>query len=147
MQHMFHQSNSEKSSRKDIVELLTEFGITPTQQRIVIAQELLSKPQHLSADQVLQRVNAQTNTVSKATVYNTLGLFSEKGLIREVIVDSTKAFYDSNTKPHHHFYDVDSGTLHDIESGELAIEGLPEPPMETEIRDIDVIVRVSAKSR
>lgn len=145
MQHMF-QALSEKSSRKDVVEMLTEYGITPTQQRIVIAQELLSKPQHLSADQVLQRVNTHSNTVSKATVYNTLGLFSEKGLIREVIVDSTKVFYDSNTKPHHHFYDVESGTLHDIESAELAIEKMPEPPMAMEIKDIDVIVRVSPRA-
>ena len=147
MQHMFQQALSEKSSRKDVVEMLTEYGITPTQQRIVIAQELLSRPQHLSADQVLQRVNAHANTVSKATVYNTLGLFSEKGLIREVIVDSTKVFYDSNTKPHHHFYDIESGNLHDIESAELAIEGLPEPPLSMEITDIDVIVRVSPKAR
>ena len=145
MQHMF-QALSEKSSRKDVVEMLTEYGITPTQQRIVIAQELLSKPQHLSADQVLQRVNIHSNTVSKATVYNTLGLFSEKGLIREVIVDSTKVFYDSNTRPHHHFYDVESGTLHDIEPTELAIEKLPEPPLAMEIKDIDVIVRVSPRN-
>ncbi|WP_455219815.1 Fur family transcriptional regulator, partial [Kaarinaea lacus] len=87
---MLHQVLIDKSSRKDVVKLLAEHGITPTQQRILIAQEMLCKHQHLSADQVLQRVNANSNTVSKATVYNTLGLFTDKGLIKEVIVDSSK---------------------------------------------------------
>ena len=146
MRRMLHQVLIDKSSRKDVVKLLAEHGITPTQQRILIAQEMLCKHQHLSADQVLQRVNAHSNTVSKATVYNTLGLFTDKGLIKEVIVDSSKVFYDSNTKPHHHFYDVDSGSLHDICSESLAIEGLPEPPAAMKIKDIDVIVRVSSKA-
>lgn len=145
MRRMLQQVLSEKSSRKDVVNVLALHGITPTQQRILIAQVMLSRHQHLSADQVLQRVNSQSHTVSKATVYNTLGLFTDKGLIKEVIVDSTKVFYDSNIKPHHHFYDIDSGTLHDIDSGQLAIEGLPEPPAALKIQDIDVIVRVSAK--
>ncbi|MEJ2181510.1 MAG: Fur family transcriptional regulator [Gammaproteobacteria bacterium] len=143
---MLHQVFLDKSSRKDVVKLLAKHGITPTQQRILIAQEMLHKHQHLSADQVLQRVNAHSNTVSKATVYNTLGLFTEKGMIKEVIVDSSKVFYDSNTKPHHHFYDVDTGSLHDICSENLAIEGLPEPPSAMTIKDIDVIVRVSSKA-
>ena len=143
---MFHQVLIEKSSRKDVVNLLAEHGITPTQQRILIAQEMLSKHQHLSADQVLQRVNAQSNTVSKATIYNTLGLFTEKGLIKEVIVDSTKVFYDSNTASHHHFYDIDSGTLVDIAPEQVAIQALPEPPAAMKIQHIDVIVRVSSKA-
>jgi Fur family transcriptional regulator, iron response regulator len=146
MRRMLHQVFLDKSSRKDVVKLLAKHGITPTQQRILIAQEMLHKHQHLSADQVLQRVNAHSNTVSKATVYNTLGLFTEKGMIKEVIVDSSKVFYDSNTKPHHHFYDVDTGSLHDICSENLAIEGLPEPPSAMTIKDIDVIVRVSSKA-
>ncbi len=145
MRRMLHQVFIDKSSRKDVVRLLAEHGITPTQQRILIAQEMLCKHQHLSADQVLQRVNAQTHTVSKATVYNTLGLFTNKGLIKEVIVDSSKVFYDSNINPHHHFYDVDSGALHDINGDCLAIQGLPEPPDAMKIKNIDVIVRVSSK--
>jgi Fur family iron response transcriptional regulator len=143
---MLQQVLTDKSSRKDVVRLLTEHGITPTQQRILIAQEMLSRHQHLSADQVLQRVNAHSNTVSKATVYNTLGLFTEKGLIKEVIVDSSKVFYDSNTKPHHHFYNIDSGSLHDIESEHLAIERIPDPPAAMKIQDVEVIVRVSSKA-
>jgi len=143
---MLQQVSIEKSSRKDVVRLLTEHGITPTQQRILIAQEMLSRHQHLSADQVLQRVNAHSNTVSKATVYNTLGLFTDKGLIKEVIVDSSKVFYDSNTNPHHHFYNIDSGSLQDIEIEHVAIERLPEPPAAMKIHDVEVIVRVSSKA-
>jgi Fur family iron response transcriptional regulator len=142
---MLQQVISEKSSRKEIVNALSAHGITPTQQRILIAQVMLSKMQHLSADQILQRVNGQSHAVSKATVYNTLNLFIDKGLIKEVIVDASKVFYDSNTRPHHHFYDIDSGTLHDIESSELAIEGLPEPPATLKIQDIDIIVRLSSR--
>ena len=143
---MIYPMHFEKSSRKDVVNLLAEHGITPTQQRILIAQEMLSKHQHLSADQVLQRVNAQANTVSKATVYNTLGLFTEKGLIKVVIVDPSKVFYDSNTDDHHHFYDVDAGTLHDIASDNLAINMMPEPPENAQIKHVEVIVRVTSKA-
>jgi Fur family iron response transcriptional regulator len=145
MRRMLQQVLSENSSRRDIVNALTVHGITPTQQRILIAKVMLSRPQHLSADQVLQRINTQSHSVSKATVYNTLSLFVDKGLIKEVIVDATKVFYDSNTRPHHHFYDIDSGTLHDIDSDQLAIEKLPEPPASLKIKDIDLIVRVSSK--
>ena len=62
---------------------------------------------------------------SLATVYNTLGLFASKGLIREVIVDPSKVFYDSNTKPHHHFFNVDTGLLRDFDSDAVQIEQLP----------------------
>jgi len=108
-----------------VVKLLTQHNITPTQQRVKIGMVLLTKRQHLSADQILVRVNFEASVVSKATVYNTLGLFVTKGLIREVIVDSAKVFYDSNTQPHHHFYNVDTGELSDIGTSDLLINQLP----------------------
>jgi len=125
-----------------VVKQLTQHNITPTQQRVKIGMVLLTKCQHLSADQILARVNSEASVVSKATVYNTLGLFVAKGLIREVIVDSAKVFYDSNTQPHHHFYNVDTGTLHDIEGDQLEINGLPSPPQSAVVQGIDIIVRV-----
>ena len=127
---------------KSIVQLLNEHGISPTQQRVEIAQALLAKPQHLSADQVLNIVNRDRNIASKATVYNTLGLFAQKGLIREVIIDLTKVFYDSNTENHYHFYNVDTGELQDLNPSELDISHLPVPPEGTVRDGIDVIVRV-----
>ena len=90
--------------KAEITKRLQDKGVSPTQQRLEIAQILFARPQHLSAEEVLNIVNAQAPLVSKATVYNTLGLFARKGLVREVIVDPTKVFYDSNTTEHHHFY-------------------------------------------
>ena len=87
-------------------------------------------------------VNEGKDHVSKATVYNTLGLFTRKGLIREVIVDPSRVFYDPNTCDHHHFYNVDTGELRDIKASELAIETLPELPSGTVADGVDVIIRL-----
>ena len=126
-----------------ITERLTSCGITPTQQRLDIAAILFAKPQHLSAEQVLELVNADTATVSKATVYNTLGLFADKGLINEVIVDPAKIFYDSNTQAHYHFYHVDTGKLEDIPVSAVALDQLPELPPGTHQERVDIIIRVN----
>ncbi len=129
-------------TKPEVVSLLQAHGITPTQQRVEIAQVLFAKPQHLSAEQVLAMVNQEHTLVSKATVYNTLGLFARKGLIREIIVDPTRVFYDPTTSEHHHFYNVDSGTLMDIDSGTLVVGELPRLPEGTVAEGIDVIIRV-----
>lgn len=121
---------------------LQDADVSPTQQRLDIAQILFARPQHLSADQVLNIVNAQGAVVSKATVYNTLGLFARKGLVREVIVDPTKVFYDSNTTAHHHFYNIDTGTLADIEPDAIGLDQLPALPEGTEAEAVDVIIRI-----
>ena len=123
--------------------LLKTHGILPTQQRLLIARVLLDRDQHLSADQVLSRVNDDRDRVSKATVYNTLGLFARKGLVREVIVDPNRVFYDTNTSDHHHFYNIDTGELRDIKSHEIQINALPELPDGTSAEDVNVIIRIS----
>jgi len=137
---MFFQAAPNR--KQFIVNLLTQHGITPTQQRVEIGMVLLTKAQHLSADQLLERVNSNAPVASKATIYNTLGLFVEQGLVREVIVDSKKVFYDSNTDPHHHFYDTESGTLHDIAIDEVEIKTLPKPPKQAVIKDVSIVFRV-----
>ncbi len=124
---------------------LESHGITATPQRVEIARILLAQPQHLSAEQVLSLVKQGDLPVSKATIYNTLGLFAEKGLVREVIVDPSKVFYDSNCSAHHHFYDVDSCTLTDIDSGEIAVGEPPELPDGKVVDRVDVIVRVRSR--
>ncbi|WP_455202936.1 Fur family transcriptional regulator [Kaarinaea lacus] len=143
---MFYDISQKTNLKRHVIKLLNDHNITPTQQRVEIGMVLFTKDQHLSADKVLEKVNTEGSIASKATIYNTLGLFARKGLIREVIVDSTKVFYDSNTRPHHHFYDVDNGTLHDIESDNLRITGLPTPPHDAMIKDVDVIVRIQKKA-
>jgi len=123
-------------------QLLANRGITPTQQRVEIARVLLARPQHLSAEELLLRVNRRGHGVSKATVYNTLGLFARRGLVREVIVDPNKIFYDSNTSEHHHVYNTSTGLLTDIEAHEIAVGELPPTPEGTEFTGVDIIVRV-----
>ncbi len=139
---MIKEFQNRTMTREGAAELLQEFGIQATQQRIEIAQILFAKPQHLSAEQVMNAVNSDGPAVSKATVYNTLGLFAQKGLVREVIVDPTRVFYDSNTHMHHHFYNVDTGALTDIEPGRVNITDLPDLPQGTEPEAVEVIIRV-----
>ncbi|QKT02964.1 transcriptional repressor [Ectothiorhodospiraceae bacterium 2226] len=130
-------------STRRVIELLQAHGIQPTQQRVDIGEILFAQPQHMSAEQVLTLVNQdQPGSVSKATVYNTLGLFAEKGLVREVIVDPSKVFYDSNTSDHHHFYNVDTGALTDVDAEHVAVTRLPQLPDGTEAAGVDIIIRI-----
>lgn len=121
---------------------LQSAGIGPTSQRLRIAEVLLSTPRHLSADQVLAEVNHTAAAVSKATVYNTLRLFSERGLVREIVVNPDRVFYDSSPTPHHHFYNADTGELTDIPAETVTVSGLPRSPEGTEPEQVEVIVRI-----
>ena len=121
---------------------LQAHDVSPTAQRLQIAEVLFSEPQHLSAEQILAAVKRAGAKVSKATVYNTLKLFTDKGLVREVIVDPTRVFYDSSTHVHHHFYNADTGMLMDIPSDEIGFAQLPNLPSGTRQDGIDVIIRV-----
>lgn len=134
--------NNRARNREEVRELLRGTGITPTEQRVEIGQILFCRAQHVTAERVLENVNNGVSKVSKATVYNTLGLFAEKGLIREVIVDPSKLFYDTNLSPHHHFYRTDTGELEDVPAEHLKIENLPDLPTGMDIEGIDVVIRV-----
>jgi Fur family iron response transcriptional regulator len=142
---MSEQKNTSLEPDSDISAQLRAAGITPTQQRVQIAEILFARPQHLSADQILAIVNQHGQHASKATIYNTLGLFARKGLVREVIVDPGKVFYDSNTRDHHHFYNVETGTLTDISADAVQLSNLPELPADTEVAGIDIIFRVRTR--
>ena len=139
---MSNKADKQALSGDHIEELLREHGILPTQQRLLIASVLLERQQHLSADQVMHLVNGEHHLVSKATVYNTLGLFANHGLVREVIVDPARGFYDSNTGSHHHFYNIDTGELTDIDSDSMEITTLPDMPSGTVAAGVDIIIRV-----
>lgn len=130
-------------NREEIIKKLKSYGVSPTNQRVDIAQVLFARPQHLSAEQILKMVNEESrSTASKATIYNTLGLFTKKGLVRELIVDPTKVFYDSNMTNHFHFYNTDTGMLSDIPNDAIHFDKLPELPEGTESSGIEVIVRI-----
>jgi len=129
-------------TRDNLAEKLRAHGINPTHQRIEIAFALFSRHEHLSADQVMAIVNTRHSETSKATVYNTLNLFLEKKLIREVIVDPNKVFYDPNTEPHYHMYDLESGRLTDIDATDVRVTGLPTLPSGMVTEGMDIIIRV-----
>ena len=129
-------------TRDNLAEVLRRHGINPTHQRIEIAFALFSHQEHLSADRILAIVNDRHAETSKATVYNTLNLFLERRLIRKVIVDPSKVFYDPNTEPHHHLYNIDTGELADIDAGSIEISGLPPLPQGMVTAGVDIIVRV-----
>jgi Fur family iron response transcriptional regulator len=132
----------QKYTRDNMADLLRQHGINPTHQRIEIAYAMFSRCEHLSADQILAIVNTKHSETSKATVYNTLNLFVEKKMIREVIVDPSKVFYDPNTMEHHHFYDVVTGHLTDIDATDFKVAHLPKLPPGMIAEGVDVIVRI-----
>ncbi|VAW97171.1 Iron-responsive regulator Irr [hydrothermal vent metagenome] len=137
----YNEPQAQSVVKEAMIKKLKSHNITPTQQRVEIATILFEKPQHLSAEQVLSKVNGNA-AVSKATVYNTLGLFARKGLVHEVVVDPSKVFYDSNVTKHHHFYNLDTGVLTDIELDAINLTAMPDLPMGTKSVGVDVIIRV-----
>lgn len=128
--------------RADILCKFSACGIQSTPQRIEIAEILFEREQHLSAEQLLDRLRANRSGVSKATVYNTLNLFAERGLVRECIVDPERRFYDSNTEAHHHFFIMDTGELVDIPDGEIQFADLPEIPAGGQIEGVEVLIKI-----
>ncbi len=134
------------SDSNQLKHVLENHNIRPTSQRIDIARVLLAKPQHLSAEEVFSQVNKTDDLVSKATVYNTLNLFVDEGLINQVLIDSSYVFYDSNTEPHHHFYNEDTGLLQDIDDEGMLVKAIPELPRNTVQTGIDIVVRVKNQS-
>jgi Fur family iron response transcriptional regulator len=125
---------------------LYECGIRPTAQRVRIASLLLYAPQHLSAEQILANLRAAGARVSKATVYNTLNLFAARGLIRQLSIDGSRAWFDSNVDAHYHFHDVTSGALIDVPVPEVEFSRLPPPPPGTEVAGIDLVIRLRRKA-
>jgi len=129
-------------TRDEIADKLESFGVLPTPQRLDVGEIILSRPQHASADEILDGVRAMGAQVSKATVYNTLNLFCERGLLRTVKVDPTRQYYDPTIEPHHHFYNIDSGELVDIEPDAISLQIKTALPIGTERAGVDVVIRV-----
>jgi Fur family iron response transcriptional regulator len=126
----------------DIVKTLEQHGAKVTSQRVALAEILFARPQHLSADALLDAARRAGVRVSKATVYNTLNLFAECGLVREVNVDGTRVYYDSTTHPHHHLFNVDTGELTDLSEDSVRLAEMPELPDGTEAAGLEVVVRI-----
>jgi len=128
--------------RAQIMVEFEKFGVLATPQRLEIATILFEKPQHLSAEQIIDRLRASGSGVSKATVYNTLNLFTERKLVHECVVDPERRFYDSNSEPHHHFYNVDTGDLTDIPREGIKLEAIPDFPKGAHLDKVEVLIKV-----
>ncbi len=121
---------------------LRAHAIQPTSQRLQIAAALLATPQHLTAEQLAGALRARGARVSKATLYNTLRLFADRGLVRELMLGGTRVWFDSNVGPHYHFQDERTGALCDIATSAVAFERLPDPPAGMEIAGVDLVIRL-----
>jgi Fur family iron response transcriptional regulator len=125
---------------------LRAVGLRPTRQRLALARLLFEKgDRHVTADELHAEAVEAGVGVSLATVYNTLNQFTEAGLLREVAVEAGRAYFDTNTSNHHHFYFEDRGKLVDIPAEGLSVEGVPNAPAGTEVARVDVIVRLRAR--
>jgi Fur family transcriptional regulator, iron response regulator len=122
--------------------ILERAGVRPTSQRVRIAQILLAEPRHLTADQILESLRQSQGRVSKATVYNTLKLFVDQGLARQIHADPERCVYDSLMTPHHHFQDLDTGEMFDIRPEDLSFAKLPPLPPGTEMADVTVVIGI-----
>lgn len=122
---------------------LRNAGLRPTRQRLALAKLLFeNENRHVSAEQLHNEASREGIRVSLATVYNTLHQFTESGMMREVVVESGRSFFDTNTTDHHHFYMTKSGRLEDIPPGEIDITRAPSAPSGAAIERIDIVVRV-----
>lgn len=118
-------------------------GLRPTRQRLALAKLLFDGgDRHVTAEQLHGEALSARVRVSLATVYNTLHQFVTTGLLREVVVDPGRSYFDTNSDDHHHFYFTDSGRLQDIPSDSVTVADLPDAPAGTAVDRVDVIVRL-----
>jgi Fur family transcriptional regulator, iron response regulator len=136
-------------SQKDLelkTEQLRAAGLRPTRQRIALASLLFGRgDRHVTAEMLHAEALQNGIPVSLATIYNTLHQFLEAGLLREVAVEGSKTYFDTNTSDHFHFFFENDGVLVDIEANNLKLENLPKPPEGMEITRVDVLVRLSPR--
>jgi Fur family transcriptional regulator, iron response regulator len=129
-----------------VASLMKSAGLRPTRQRLALGGLLFAgKDRHVTAEQLHAEVVALGEHVSLATVYNTLHQFRRAGLLRELAIDGSKAYFDTNTSNHNHFLLEEPGVLMDIPGDSIQVSGLPTPPEGMEISHIDVIVRLAKK--
>ena len=132
-------------SHAALLDLLTRHGIRPSSQRVAIAAYVLATEEHPSADVVWSRVKETLPVVSRATVYNTLKLFVEKGLLQELVLAPGHSVYDPKVEPHHHFLDDESGAIHDVPFEAVQVKRVDDLPG-FDVRDYSVVLRGRRKA-
>jgi Fur family iron response transcriptional regulator len=132
---------------KDLIGRIKGAGLRPTRQRLALARLLFDRgSRHITAEQLHGEALEAAVKVSLATVYNTLHQFTEAGLLREVVVEPGRCYFDTNTSDHHHFYFEGKGDLQDIPAAQVQLSALPPAPEGARIARVDVIVRVANTS-
>ena len=126
-----------------VIDRLRTAGLRPTRQRLALAKLLFeSGGRHITAEMLHGEALSASIRISLATVYNNLHQFTDVGLLREIIVDASRSYFDTNTGDHHHFFFEGSGQVEDIPDADIQISRLPQPPSGSKIKRVDVVVRV-----
>lgn len=143
MTDILHNEGDE-TIRPAVSEILRQAGLRPTRQRMALGRLLFEgEDRHVTAEQLHLEVTHLGERVSLATVYNTLHQFRSAGLLRELAIEGSKAYFDTNTSNHNHFLLESSGELMDIPADCIRVEGLPSPPEGMKITHVDVVVRLA----
>lgn len=131
----------------DAAGLVRRAGLRPTRQRLALARLLFQgEHRHVTAEQLHGEARSADVPVSLATIYNTLHQFTRSGLLREVVVEPGRSYFDTNTKDHHHFFFEDSGQLQDIPGEQVRLAEVPDAPRGTEVDRVDVVIRLRERS-
>lgn len=132
-----------QSSTDALTKQLRSVGLRPTRQRLALAEILLGRgKRHVTAESLYNDAVEAGVDVSLATVYNALHTFTSKGLLREISIDSTRSYFDTNTTDHHHFYFEQSGRLEDIDHADVKLSRIPDAPGGLSVSRVDVVIRV-----
>jgi Fur family transcriptional regulator, iron response regulator len=139
-------SKPTSGQKADLAEKLRAAGLRPTRQRLALGKLLFAEgDRHVTAELLHDQAAKAGADLSLATVYNTLHQFTTAGLLRQVIVDGAKTYFDTNTGDHHHFFIEERGVLMDIPGDSVQIDGLPKAPPGTVVDRVDVVVRLKTK--
>ena len=130
---------------QDFLTKLRKSGLRPTKQRLKICEVLFDseKTFHFTINDLVKIIEKNTNEkISLATVYNTIHAFNKKGYVKEVTISNDKTYFDTNTTSHHHFYDLRTNELIDIDSEKIQLKHVPQPPKGKKINGIEVVINV-----
>jgi len=128
---------------KQVLDRLRSVGLRPTRQRMALAKLLFEgRDRHVTAEILHAEAQAASIRVSLATVYNTLHQFTAAGLLREIVVDSQRSYFDTNISDHHHFFFEASNRLEDIPGDEVVVSAMPAPPAGTKVKRVDIVFRL-----
>ncbi len=130
---------------KNFENLLKSNGITPTKQRLEIADLIFVKNQHFNASDLIDKVKNAGLPISQATIYNTLCLFEQKGLLKTINLNNDFKFFDTNLEPHHHMYNTSNNTLTDISNEKISFSKLPDIPKNLSVEQTEVLIKVKNK--